>query len=538
MTENHEEISRMRSALFVDFDNIYLGLEELSTSAADRFATDPARWLTWIEEGMQQDEDVPANSIQERAILVRKCYLNPNMFHRFRPFFMRTAFSVVDCPPLTHRGKTSSDIHMVMDILDAIKHPTHFEEFIILSGDADFTPVITRLRTHDRRSTVVTIGPATIAYQAAAEHVINQEAFVRRALGIEGDLSVQRDPLTTMPATCTVSPEVIDAIAGKFYEAASTSGEVLATELPRILKTFPEFTPDSNWLGFYSLRALTQEVVERRDDMRMREGNPWRVAMQMQPAVSILEEGTTAMQEPALIDGAEFAPSEHELRTRILQVVQRIVAESDEPMMLAKAAHEVIKEFGAQIAQTQWAGAGTFKNLLQGLDAPGLQFVTSPVPGYIFDPARHAPPAPIDLDEDFAGFSQEFVAFVRRINQVTGIPILSPVQLQVVFEAISEHLSEHPFILNTTSKIVRDRCIERGEMISHGHVSSILRGIDHSGHVLGRDPMNDTPSKLAAKYRDHVLSLLEEAQEELTDDELALLDEWIIIDPARETSVS
>ena len=93
MTEKQEETTRMKSALFVDFDNIYIGLQELSSAAADRFATDPARWLSWIEAGMQACQDELAATILERAILVRKCYLNPNMFHRFRPFFMRTLWT-------------------------------------------------------------------------------------------------------------------------------------------------------------------------------------------------------------------------------------------------------------------------------------------------------------------------------------------------------------------------------------------------------------------------------------------------------------
>jgi uncharacterized LabA/DUF88 family protein len=53
---------------------------------------------------------------------------------------------VVDCPPLTQRGKTSADVYMVMDVLDALEHKTEFDEFIILSSDADFTPVLLRLR--------------------------------------------------------------------------------------------------------------------------------------------------------------------------------------------------------------------------------------------------------------------------------------------------------------------------------------------------------------------------------------------------------
>ena len=42
--------------------------------------------------------------------------------------------------------KTGTDIHMVMDVLDTLEHRTRFDEFIVLSGDADFTPVLLRLR--------------------------------------------------------------------------------------------------------------------------------------------------------------------------------------------------------------------------------------------------------------------------------------------------------------------------------------------------------------------------------------------------------
>jgi uncharacterized LabA/DUF88 family protein len=52
---------------------------------------------------------------------------------------------VIDCPPLTSQNKNGADIRMVMDILDALNHQTRFNEFILLSSDADFTPLLTRL---------------------------------------------------------------------------------------------------------------------------------------------------------------------------------------------------------------------------------------------------------------------------------------------------------------------------------------------------------------------------------------------------------
>src|SRR4029079_8895036 len=127
--------------------------------------TDPTRWLLWLQDRLPLPEE---GNGRRRKILFRRCYLNPSQFGRFRPYFTRSAIEVIDCPPLTSGGKTSADIHMVMDILDTLGHATRFDEFILLSGDADFTPVLLRLSKHDRRSAVLAIGPAPTAYQAGA----------------------------------------------------------------------------------------------------------------------------------------------------------------------------------------------------------------------------------------------------------------------------------------------------------------------------------------------------------------------------------
>jgi hypothetical protein len=137
--------SHVRTALFIDFDNMYLNLKGIDPAAGEAFATEPDRWLQWMREDMGQV--VPdASEETSREILIRACYLNPVTFGRFRPYFTRSAFRVVDCPSLTSRGKNSADIYMVLDIVDTLEHSTYFDEFILLSADADFTPVMLRLR--------------------------------------------------------------------------------------------------------------------------------------------------------------------------------------------------------------------------------------------------------------------------------------------------------------------------------------------------------------------------------------------------------
>ncbi len=152
------------SSLYVDFDNIYTRFLEADPEAAKSFGYAPYRWVRWIENHALR---ILYGDGVRRRILKRTCYLNPQRYQEFRNSFIRSAFQVVDCPPLTTRGKTSTDIHLVMDCMDDLSHSTHFDEFIILSGDADFTPLLIRLQEHARRTLVLSVGYSSPAYTAA-----------------------------------------------------------------------------------------------------------------------------------------------------------------------------------------------------------------------------------------------------------------------------------------------------------------------------------------------------------------------------------
>ncbi len=187
-SRNSSNFDEVYSALFVDFDNIFTRLDELAPATARAFATNPQRWLRWLETHavrMLYGDGV------RRRILKRCCYLNPHCYHQYRPFFIRAAFNVIDCPPLTNQGKTSADIHLVMDAMDTLNHKTNFDEFIILSGDADFTPLLIRLQEHARRTLVLSVGYASPAYAAASSWRIREDWFVQQALD-ERPLEEQR----------------------------------------------------------------------------------------------------------------------------------------------------------------------------------------------------------------------------------------------------------------------------------------------------------------------------------------------------------
>ncbi|HEX6183083.1 MAG TPA: NYN domain-containing protein [Pyrinomonadaceae bacterium] len=441
MDEATEPHDRVKAALFVDFDNIYSGLRKIHPKAAEEFATNPARWLAWFDQGMPSREADGVGSRRRRDLLLRHCYLNPRAYGAYRADFTRSAFRVVDCPPLTQQNKNSTDIHMVMDILDALSHRTHFDEFIILSGDSDFTPVLLRLRLYDRRTVILTPGPAAQAYKAASDHVISEDMFIEEGLGLRPERT-RRAPAARQPGA---APAPTPPVA-------------------------PAGTSD----------ALKEKVIAR---------------------------------------------------------LNELVAASASPIDMASAAADVIKHVGAEVLTTQWAGAGSFKELLRGAAAKGSRIMIAPYgPGYVYDPARHTlpssaqpkqPPALPDAQESWEGHPEKLSAFARRVSRLTGAPPLKPEEYALVFKALEDELREESYFLSSTSRAVRDRCNLRGLPVSRSHISYILKGIAYGGHDYEENASANNAEALGQMFREQVLKLCKSAQLDLSGDEQRLLERWI-----------
>jgi NYN domain len=262
--------SHVRTALFVDFDNMYLNLKGIDPAAGEAFATEPDRWLRWMREDM--GHVVPdASEETSREILIRACYLNPVSFGRFRPYFTQSAFRVVDCPSLTSRGKNSADIYMVLDIVDTLAHSTYFDEFVLLSADADFTPVMLRLRAHDRRTVLLASGPSATALQSACDMVLPLDVFLNEALGISlHQASPQARPVARVPGA--PGPSLPEPVARERLQQAMRDellSVVTAAEAPvpmaaaaqRIQAHLGSEVRTTGWGGFGSFRKFVESMT-------------------------------------------------------------------------------------------------------------------------------------------------------------------------------------------------------------------------------------------------------------------------------------
>ena len=203
-------MDRIKSALFLDFDNIFGGLHSRDSQSAYAFAENSSEWLAALStRGLPEGV--------RRELLIRRVYLNPYggnrikdeergtpNFHRFRHKLTQSGFEVVDCCSMTNQHKNAADIRIVIDILQSLSQPTRYDEFIIASSDSDFTPLLQCLRANDRRTMIIFSGQKTaLAYRNASNVLIDAADLINLPIAS----SQNESPTTDAPNKTTKAEE-------------------------------------------------------------------------------------------------------------------------------------------------------------------------------------------------------------------------------------------------------------------------------------------------------------------------------------------
>ncbi len=130
--------SEIRSmALFCDFENIALGVREAKYPKFDI-----ARVLEKL--------------LLKGSIVVKKAYCDWERYKEFKAVMHEAAFELIEIPHVRQSGKNSADIRMVVDALDLCYTKSHVDTFVIISGDSDFSPLVSKLR--ENAKTVIGVG--------------------------------------------------------------------------------------------------------------------------------------------------------------------------------------------------------------------------------------------------------------------------------------------------------------------------------------------------------------------------------------------
>ncbi|WP_192498970.1 NYN domain-containing protein [Skermanella pratensis] len=508
-----QDTNRIKTAVFVDFDNVYINLLNVNPQSAERFATDPLRWLRWLESGAYEGNPQPAR----RAILIRRCYLNPTAtgFGNYRAYFSRNAFSVIDCPPVTSRGKNSADIVMVMDILDTLTHTTRIDEFIILSADADFTPVLLRLRAHDRRTAIWSSRFSAAAYRAACDSVIDQNIFVEEALGIEAR-AVFPSPTSMAPAAGGRDGygALLPGVAGALADQARSSGPVASRDVHEVLRRFPQFT-NSSWFGFGNLRSLVEHLCILLPGLELRTIGEadWRVEWK----------GAGSPAAGSDLAGLDDAA----LKSRIMAAVRAELRASDRPVALAALGQTVTRTMGHWVKeQRQWAGHGTLKALIVANGGPDIGIDVTGT-GYAFDRTRHRPPAAPDAaNQPTETEAEELRDFIGRIASITDMPPLPADTYAKLFRAIGDALEREPYqdqlaLESQVSAI----CADGGLDVDKAAISYVVTGLAMSDFNFTEDEAD--PGAIARFFMRNAVETCANAQLTLSDRDHALFAIWL-----------
>ena len=122
-----EDVSTANMAIFADFENVAIGADQ---AKYDRFNI---------------------NLVIERVlvkgnVVVRKAYCDWGRYEKFKRSMHEANFELIDIPHVRQSGKNSADIRMVVDALDLCYTKPHIDTFVVISGDSDFSPLVSKLR--------------------------------------------------------------------------------------------------------------------------------------------------------------------------------------------------------------------------------------------------------------------------------------------------------------------------------------------------------------------------------------------------------
>src|ERR1700752_4513696 len=119
-------------AVFCDFENVALGVRE---AKYDRF--DISKVLERL--------------LLKGSIVVKKAYCDWDRYKAFKGPMHEANFELIEIPHVRLSGKNSADIRMVVDALDLCYTKAHVNTFVIISGDSDFSPLVSKLRENAKR---------------------------------------------------------------------------------------------------------------------------------------------------------------------------------------------------------------------------------------------------------------------------------------------------------------------------------------------------------------------------------------------------
>ena len=247
------EIKNM--ALFCDFENIALGVRDAKYAQFDM-------------------KKVLERRLLKGSIIVKKAYCDWERYKAFKASMHEAAFELIEIPHVRQSGKNSADIRLVVDALDLCYTKAHVDTFVILSGDSDFSPLVSKLRENNKVVIGVGVKKSTSDLLTANcdeflfydDVVREQEQKKKRAAkhatstttgGASHRTAKQREPDKRQEAL-DMTIETLEALSAERGAEDKIWGSMVKQALKRRQPGFNE-----SYYGFRSFSELLEEAEKR-----------------------------------------------------------------------------------------------------------------------------------------------------------------------------------------------------------------------------------------------------------------------------------
>jgi len=246
-----------KMALFCDFENIALGVRDAKYAKFDI-------------------KPVLERLLLKGTIVAKKAYCDWDRYKDYKPAMHEAAFELIEIPHVRQSGKNSADIRMVVDALDLCYTKEHIDTFVIISGDSDFSPLVSKLR--ENAKTVIGVGvknSTSDLLMSNCDEFIFYDDFAEEGAAAKRRRSTQRakagaakkEPAKATKAKKSEDPmqegidlvlETAEALYAERGDRANLWGSMVKQTLQRRHPGFNE-----SFYGFGSFTELLEEAQSR-----------------------------------------------------------------------------------------------------------------------------------------------------------------------------------------------------------------------------------------------------------------------------------
>jgi uncharacterized protein (TIGR00288 family) len=242
-------------AVFCDFENVALGVRDARYAQLD------------IRKVLER-------LLLKGSIVVKKAYCDWERYKEFKAAMHEAAFELIEIPHVRQSGKNSADIRMVVDALDLCYTKAHVDTFVIVSGDSDFSPLVSKLRENNK--TVIGVGVKSSSSDlliANCDEFIYYDDLVRKkqprkkstrktqrpaGQGASAAAKEEKDAEERTQAALDLVMETLEALAEERGAEEKIWGSMVKQTLKRRRPGFNE-----SYYGFRSFNRLLEEASAR-----------------------------------------------------------------------------------------------------------------------------------------------------------------------------------------------------------------------------------------------------------------------------------